>query len=343
MLDKYGLPAVQLDLSDAVALSLPEFLMGMGPGAGGKMAAKLPLAAVRRGAATLAEKSRASKSAIGIYDPPNRPQREFRADYRSGAGVGPGEPLELSMDRQPLNGGVVVGRQVEGGPDVPFPPAKYRELTTVGTGKAPVRLSPDQMEERFGPGTAGAATFDKDTGIPLGVYLSKGLTPEDALRAHAHENSHVIEAIVGLIPTKGLMPELKSVYNTLNNPNRAGAEAAAESRRVTPKSFGYKGDRIAREYVAEAIRAYKANPNYFKTEAPKTAATIREVFNTHPYLSRFIQFNTAAGIGALPLLDADPAASEGLRNDAIDGNPASVKRKPGLSGLSIPPEYYNVP
>jgi hypothetical protein len=47
--------------------------------------------------------------------------------------------------------------------------------------------------------------------------------------------------------------------------------------------------------MAEAIRAYMADPNYLKTVAPKTAAAIRKAVNAHPFLSKVIQFN------ALPL------------------------------------------
>ena len=45
----------------------------------------------------------------------------------------------------------------------------------------------------------------------------------------------------------------------------------------------------------EAIRAYMTDPNYLKTVAPKTAARIREFVNSHPTLSKNIQFNSLAG------------------------------------------------
>jgi hypothetical protein len=51
--------------------------------------------------------------------------------------------------------------------------------------------------------------------------------------------------------------------------------------------------------MAEAIRAYLADPNYLKTVAPKTAAAVREAVNSHPILSKIIQFNTMVGPAAM--------------------------------------------
>jgi hypothetical protein len=71
--------------------------------------------------------------------------------------------------------------------------------------------------------------------------------------------------------------------------------------RVHPKDFDYpRGDWMP-EMVAEAFRAYMANPSYMKTVAPKTAAAIREAVNSHERLSQLIQFNALAGGAALGL------------------------------------------
>jgi hypothetical protein len=56
--------------------------------------------------------------------------------------------------------------------------------------------------------------------------------------------------------------------------------------------------------MAEAIRAYMVDPNYLKTVAPKVAAAIREAVNSHPTLSKIIQFNSLA---AMMGLDPGPA------------------------------------
>ena len=107
------------------------------------------------------------------------------------------------------------------------------------------------------------------------------------------------------------MDELRRVYNTLNNPNRATTPGtgrygpqtgeAARGRFYTPENAGYRGKDVSREYIAEALRAYMADPNYLKTVAPKTAATIRKFVNNNPRLNEVIQFNGVAvpvGIGA---------------------------------------------
>jgi hypothetical protein len=47
-----------------------------------------------------------------------------------------------------------------------------------------------------------------------------------------------------------------------------------------------------------------ADPNYLKTVAPKTAAAIREAANSHPVLSKIIQFNTLAGLAAMNEIDS---------------------------------------
>jgi hypothetical protein len=146
-----------------------------------------------------------------------------------------------------------------------------------------------------------------DSGRPFSVELRAGMQPDKAAMVLAHELGHVIDEMGGQIPTKGLSNELKGVYNSLNNPNRAegGLDAASWGRKVTPEAFGYKGDEIPREYMVEAIRAYMADPNYIKTVAPKTAAAIREAVNSHPTLSKIIQLNTIAGLAAVNGIDPD--------------------------------------
>jgi hypothetical protein len=81
----------------------------------------------------------------------------------------------------------------------------------------------------------------------------------------------------------------------------APRRANPPGRFYTPEDAGYRGKDVSREYVAEALRAYTADPNYLKTVAPKTAATIRKFVNNNPRLNKVIQFNSVAvpvGIGA---------------------------------------------
>ena len=63
--------------------------------------------------------------------------------------------------------------------------------------------------------------------------------------------------------------------------------------------------------MAEAFRAYITNPNFMKTVAPKTAATIQHWVNSHPHVSKIVQFNSvAAPLAATGAAVASGAAGE---------------------------------
>jgi hypothetical protein len=139
----------------------------------------------------------------------------------------------------------------------------------------------------------------------------------------AHEVAHGINDRAGefvsvklgrSIPIKpGTVNEGKTIYNDLNNSYLAAArkqnpnvdpEKVYWGTGVTPeKTFGYAKADAPAEYMAEAIRAYMADPNYLKTVAPKTAAAIRAAVNAHPTLSKIIQFNSIAGLAAMNGID----------------------------------------
>jgi hypothetical protein len=98
--------------------------------------------------------------------------------------------------------------------------------------------------------------------------------------------------------------KLKTVYNDLNNPY-LGAERARNpdvdpaevywGTGVTPeKTFRYS--KAPAQYMAEAIRAAIADPNYMKTVAPKVYEAIADAVNSHPFLSEIIQFNALAAL-----------------------------------------------
>lgn len=118
-----------------------------------------------------------------------------------------------------------------------------------------------------------------------------------------HEVGHVIDEVAGQIPTAGLNTELRGVYNTL------GTGRERSTNLMGPQHLGYGGDEIPRELMAEALRAYMADPNYLKTVAPKTAAAIRKAVNAHPTLSKIVQFNAAMGaLGGLARAPVTPPA-----------------------------------
>jgi hypothetical protein len=53
------------------------------------------------------------------------------------------------------------------------------------------------------------------------------------------------------------------------------------------------------ELVAEGLRAYMSNPNYFKTVAPKAAAKFRAAVNKNRLLKKVIQLNSLGAVGLI--------------------------------------------
>lgn len=252
---------------------------------------------------SLPASSRLASRTVSMYDPPTKAPRPFEADYPA-ARWPDGPPADASgrltrdIEGRQLNPGAnVVGRRVVGGGDEAF--AAIDALAEAGTGRRPQAVAPREIG-----GSAGALALNPITRAPTDVFFSRALTEPQASRVVAHEGGHLVDLLSGTIPQKGLSDELRGVYNTLNNGNRgAGGEAASWGRPSTPKSAGYSAAEAPAEHMAEAIRAYMADPNYLKTVAPKTAAAIRAAVNENPRLSPFIQFNAGgnalAGVGLL--------------------------------------------
>ncbi len=87
--------------------------------------------------------------------------------------------------------------------------------------------------------------------------------------------------------------ELRSVYGNLRyRPKKEGPSPQ-------PEHFGYPPELVNSELVAEGLRAYLTNPNYFKTMAPKAAAKIRAAVNENPWLQHAIQFNSLLAAGLI--------------------------------------------
>jgi hypothetical protein len=257
---------------------------------------------IAKSAAEIGENA-ASRS-VPIYNPPRKPPRPFEADYPSGAPVNAEGRLTHDIEGRPLYGRYVVGRNVAGD-DQALPPTEFNALAEATTGRSAQVVSPRQMGQDFG-----RLVLNRYTRQPLGIELRSGLSPEVSQRVLGHELGHAIDEATGQIDTKGLNKQLRSVYNTLNNGYRSpdGAEAASWSKPATPQGFGYKSADVPREQMAEAIRAYLADPNYLKTVAPDVAARIRESVNSHPELSKIIQFNAAPPLPLAPWED-DPIIS----------------------------------
>jgi hypothetical protein len=257
----------------------------------------------------------ASKELV-IYDPPPQRPRPFEKDYPEGAPTDGEGRLLKTLEGEPITGRWVVGRKVVGGNDQPFPQAELNALAEATTGRRPESVSARETERDFG-----RTTIDPDTGQPGRVLLRSDMPPDKAVKVLAHELGHVINQSVGdvvkaphrSIPyEESLVPQLKKIYNTLNNPKRMpdGLNAAKDAKWVTPENFGYRDHEVPLEYWSEAVRAYLTDPNYIKTIAPNVAKAIRNAVNSHPTLSKIIQFNTIAGIGIAPQLFADDAVAD---------------------------------
>jgi hypothetical protein len=268
-----------------------------------------------------------------IYDPPNKPQRPFESDYpparyRKGLPADATGRLTHDTKGRPLIAQYVVGRRAVGGADEALSPAELDAIAEKALGGR-YQVVPASALPR---GTVGI--YDPNTG---GILVYKGLPAETKDMVAAHEIAHGINDKGGsyvdrkhanMIPmTPAMLKELKPVYNDLNNRQLALARAKNPTvdpadvwagTEAAPESYGYRGAHVPAEYMAEAVRAAMVNPNYMKTVAPKTYAAIANSMNSHPWLSKIIQFNTLAGIAALNGLD--PGASPIWRQPAQEQN-----------------------
>ena len=232
------------------------------------------------------EKSMASKSPL-MYNPKPRPQREFAADYPNGAASDEAGRLTADIDGRPIfPEATVVGRRMAGGRDEALPTEKLYPLSEALTGSS-VKRAPSR--EIGGDAGRYEVTSDRRSGAVLGrnILIDKSLPPAQEERVLAHELAHAVHDIAGEVPAAGLNDELRAVYNDLNNPQGHG-------RLFGPEQHGYRGTQVGRELMAEAIRAYKADPNYLKTVVPRTAAAIRAAWNSNPKYASILHFNSLA-------------------------------------------------
>jgi hypothetical protein len=240
----------------------------------------------------------ASKS-VKIYAPKPVEQRPFNADYPTSVEGSMGSPLTVDIEGRPLVARHVVGRQTVGGLD--------QGLANGDAGGVAEALG--TVSRRVAAGEIGGDAGRYSSGGGRREILISNSTPDEKLPlVFNHELGHNIDDLTfGLlnsggsrIPTKGIEKELKAVYEDLNT-----GTYFKRGRGATPKGQGYSDSKAGAEMIAEAIRAYLADPNYLKTVAPKTAARIREAVNSNQNLKNVIQFNSLAGgvVGAGLLQD----------------------------------------
>lgn len=270
---------------------------------------------LRRPVAAMA-KSRVS----GLFNPKPKPQRPFSEDYPAGVELREDGQIARDIEGRPLESSYIAGRTRIDGPDHALTPLDIQSIGEMGI-EGPIDRIP---ASRFGAGSVGRTHLEY--GRPTRIEILDSLPKAKSDIATAHEVAHVIDALAGQIPTKGLEKELDFNYSAL----RTGEER--KFFQSGPADFGYTDPRlIDREKIAEAIRAYMVDPNYLKTVAPKTAARIREFVANNPELSMIVRFNALPVGGALALAAAGQSdgAQAGDRSSLAGLVQAMVRR--GLS------------
>lgn len=239
--------------------------------------------AAMTGLMPIASKNVASKSAM-LYDPSRKPPRPIEADYPAGAPVDATGRITRTIDGDPVTGKYVVGRAQDRGGELALPREAYDEIAEAITGQGIVAVPASSIR-----GDGGQLSFDRRSGRPLSARVSQELRPDQFDKVAAHEVGHLLDVDSNSIKTDGLSAQFRSIYNDLNNPQRHG-------RAYGPEHAGYpKGD-VRDELVAEAIRAYMADPNYIKTVSPDVAKAIRAAVNRNPKINHLIQFNSVPGL-----------------------------------------------
>lgn len=215
----------------------------------------------------------------------------------------------LDIEGRPLVARYVVGRAPERKGEQSLPSKALAEIIQGLTGQAPEGVAARGLRG----GAVGQARFERGTGRPLGVEYDQRLAPDQIERVLSHETGHLLDEVAGQIDTKGLSRELDPLFHY-------GVEGRERARNFTlPKHQGYSATEAPREQMAEALRQYMGAPDTMKAMAPKTAARIRAAVNSHPELSKLIQFNALAG-GAIGLNALVPREGDDIRA-YLDGLP----------------------
>lgn len=276
--------------------------------AGAKPDVSLPVNALMRLVETPA-KGKAAKlisdtnaSKFAGREAPKTQQRDFSLDYPNRTALGPdGSRLTTDIDGRPLASGPIAGRRTVGGDDEALGhPHALDAAAALGVPVTASRVDAlprstvgllDWMRGRWEPGAVPPAHAGAT------IRYAQNLQAAQAERVISHEVGHLVDRIAGFVKQDGLNSELARLYSELNT----RGWVSKWQKGAKPQDFQYVGDDVKRELMAEAIHAYRTNPNYIKTIAPKTAAAIRAAVNPNTLLNKTIQFNSFS-----------PAASAGL-------------------------------
>lgn len=289
----------------------------------GSAAGRTAMAADRgivRGARELHNIENASRY-TSMYNPPAKPLWPFEMDYPKGAPGEPGSRLAVDVDGQPLTARYIAGRRVVGGPDEAFTLAELDAITQAAIGQLPEAVAQGALPRNA---IGVYRKVPRPEGLRREIGVLKTLPSDTRGKAVAHEVGHMIDDLTGDylrldqgiavngIPQNGIKKELYQVYHDLNDPSSRRGEITPRRLQTRPEDFGYRGNDIEPEYMAEALRAYLTDPNYMKTMAPGTAARLREYVRNSPQLSTILQLNSfapflgaAGGAGMMAASDDD--------------------------------------
>jgi hypothetical protein len=228
---------------------------------------------------------------IQMYDPPPVRRRPFVRDYPGEVRTDDQGRLLEDIEGRPLGAKFIAGRRFAGQPDQSLS-VKDLEAASTKLNIPFAAIGPLAFEK----GVAGMFMANDKRRKPGGyIFLNNNFSLPDQNLTMGHEFGHAIDHFAGMF-SKNLTPdeinELRSVYGTLRT-------SSAETFFRDPESFRYKPHQVNGELLAEGLRAYMANPNYFKMMAPKSAAKIREAVNKNPHLKRVIQFNSLLAAGLI--------------------------------------------
>ncbi|QCI67513.1 hypothetical protein [Phreatobacter stygius] len=267
-----------------------------------------------RGAAPATRSTGVSAMRGTPHDPASLPQRPFHADYPNlairgdgssttglpAAGAAFGSPLTQTIDGAAITAPIIAGRRTVGGPDQGLSLDEVRGLGEALTGR-PIRAVPaSELPKRA------RAIYTSEV-MPDGtrqrsIAYNRDEPPTALPGTLGHEAGHAVEDFVGIlsrgrgINQTGLDRQLRQIYHD------SRSSTPGQTRRLAgPEDWGYPASEVPGELMAEAIRVYLLNPNYIKSIAPELAERIRRAVNTHPDLSKHIQFNQGAPLppGAL--------------------------------------------
>ncbi len=236
------------------------------------------------------------------YNAPDKPPMPIGDYYKSGVPTDGQARIVATPEGHVLSAPTIIGRSSVGIPENAV--QEKRALESLGESISGRPVSPLEKSQR----RRASGGYDPVTGD---ILINPDAPQAEQTHALQHEIGHAIDYAVGGISQDKIKTELNRVYNTMVT----GQERTKNLTR--PTDLKYSPNESPGELMAEAIKAYIHNPNYLKTVAPRTAEAIRRAVNTHPHLSKIIQFNSVAGAGlGLGALGSGYPSQSGAKNAA---------------------------